>query len=502
MIIFNYTIRVLVRLLQKARPDSCVETLYLKGLYERLTLPSGNVEHKYYVGNTVVIDSTDAKQSKTLYTHKDHLGSTVTVTDANGSVVQHINYDAWGKQNRFYTSSSLVSLLNQQSPVESKGYTGHKEISDLGIIHMNGRIYDPTLGRFLQADPNIQAPLNSQNYNRYSYVLNNPMSYTDPSGYFFKKLYKALGKIDGRYHSHKYVFSKNQGLANMVQVGLNYIPFFGHLASAHFAADRAFYATGSLRAAFTVGAVSYIMNYAGGKPSYEAFLFTAVDSVNPDVGKALRFLYYGVDTNSFTNTTINLANEVKNYYVSEELTRFANKNSMTLMELNALLTLNSFVGNKLAGSRYDSEKNEISGFTSRTDGLFGEYSGVAGVFWDVNDTILGYQGLLDASGYDYITSGNVGRSIGGCHSLGTLTCNNLVARGYAPSAQLNSLPFGNIAVSKNATITNLGQWDIINGGWLGRLFNPISNSTPCSNGGAPGAFCHGWDANYRKIPNQ
>ena len=63
---FNYTIRVLVRLLQKARPDPCVETLYLKGLYERLTLPSGNVEHKYYVGNTVVIDSTDAKQSKTL----------------------------------------------------------------------------------------------------------------------------------------------------------------------------------------------------------------------------------------------------------------------------------------------------------------------------------------------------------------------------------------------------------------------------------------------------
>ena len=66
VIIFNYTIRVLVRLLQKARPDPCVETLYLKGLYERLTLPSGNVEHKYYVGNTVVIDSTDAKQSKTL----------------------------------------------------------------------------------------------------------------------------------------------------------------------------------------------------------------------------------------------------------------------------------------------------------------------------------------------------------------------------------------------------------------------------------------------------
>lgn len=60
---------------------------------------------------------------------------------------------------------------------------------------MNGRIYDPTLGRFLQADPFIQAPMNSQNYNRYSYVLNNPLSMTDPSGYIFKWLNKKLGKF-------------------------------------------------------------------------------------------------------------------------------------------------------------------------------------------------------------------------------------------------------------------------------------------------------------------
>ena len=48
---------------------------------------------------------------------------------------------------------------------------------------MNGQIYDPTLGRFLQADPFIQFQDNTQSYNRYSYVLSNPMSYTDPSGY-------------------------------------------------------------------------------------------------------------------------------------------------------------------------------------------------------------------------------------------------------------------------------------------------------------------------------
>ena len=51
----------------------------------------------------------------------------------------------------------------------------------------------------MQADPNIQAPLNMQNYNRYSYVLNNPMSMTDPSGYFFKKLFKGIKKFVKKY---------------------------------------------------------------------------------------------------------------------------------------------------------------------------------------------------------------------------------------------------------------------------------------------------------------
>jgi RHS repeat-associated protein len=61
----------------------------------------------------------------------------------------------------------------------------HENVEHADIIHMKDRIYDPSLGRFLQADPHIQAPNNSQNYNRYSYVLNNPVSYTDPSGFFF-----------------------------------------------------------------------------------------------------------------------------------------------------------------------------------------------------------------------------------------------------------------------------------------------------------------------------
>jgi RHS repeat-associated protein len=79
--------------------------------------------------------------------------------------------------------------------ITTRGFTGHEHIDHADIIHMNGRIYDPSLGRMLQADPFIQAPKNSQSYNRYSYVLNNPLSYIDPSGYFFSKLWKGIKKF-------------------------------------------------------------------------------------------------------------------------------------------------------------------------------------------------------------------------------------------------------------------------------------------------------------------
>jgi RHS repeat-associated protein len=74
-----------------------------------------------------------------------------------------------------------------------RGFTSHEHLDELNLIHMNGRVYDPVLGRFMTADPFIQAPGNLQSYNRYSYVFNNPLAYTDPSGYF--SLSKALKKL-------------------------------------------------------------------------------------------------------------------------------------------------------------------------------------------------------------------------------------------------------------------------------------------------------------------
>ncbi|MEZ5897861.1 MAG: RHS repeat-associated core domain-containing protein [Hyphomicrobiaceae bacterium] len=75
-----------------------------------------------------------------------------------------------------------------------RGYTGHTMLDNLGLVHMNGRVYDPAIGRFLSADPYVQFPLDTQSWNRYSYVVNNPLSFTDPSGYFLSGLKKFVKK--------------------------------------------------------------------------------------------------------------------------------------------------------------------------------------------------------------------------------------------------------------------------------------------------------------------
>ncbi|WP_338146952.1 RHS repeat-associated core domain-containing protein [Microbulbifer elongatus] len=88
------------------------------------------------------------------------------------------------------------------SSLTTRGYTGHEMLDQVGLIHMNGRIYDARLGRFLQADPILQFPDNAQSYNRYSYVLNNPLTYTDPSGHIIPAIVgivMAVAKVKVAY---------------------------------------------------------------------------------------------------------------------------------------------------------------------------------------------------------------------------------------------------------------------------------------------------------------
>ncbi|MFN9185421.1 MAG: RHS repeat domain-containing protein, partial [Betaproteobacteria bacterium] len=89
-------------------------------------------------------------------------------------------FDAWGKRMQPNGTADPDGQLNPAST--DRGFTGHEHLDELGFVHMNGRIDDPLLGRFLSPDPHIQDEGLLQNYNRYSYVLNNPLRYTDPSG--------------------------------------------------------------------------------------------------------------------------------------------------------------------------------------------------------------------------------------------------------------------------------------------------------------------------------
>ncbi|WP_316672700.1 RHS repeat-associated core domain-containing protein [uncultured Tolumonas sp.] len=164
-----------------AQGQTTLETFYLDKLYEKIVRSGADgalTEHKYYVGPLVLTRRSNGTEDR-FYQHTDALGSVLMLSDQKGQVAQAFAYSAFGKARQLTVDSRLSALL---LPTR-RGYTGHETVEDLDVIHMNGRIFDPTLGRFLQADPYIPDPYDGQSYNRYSYVRNNPLNATDPTGF-------------------------------------------------------------------------------------------------------------------------------------------------------------------------------------------------------------------------------------------------------------------------------------------------------------------------------
>ncbi len=120
-----------------------------------------------------------AAASGTHYFHKDHLGSSTVMTDATGAAVETTDYMPFGSQrDPTGTDVSNYKFTDQEFDAES------------GLYNYNARLYDPIIGRFISADPFVQAPFDPQTLNRYSYCRNNPLIYIDPSGYgFFSDLW-------------------------------------------------------------------------------------------------------------------------------------------------------------------------------------------------------------------------------------------------------------------------------------------------------------------------
>jgi RHS repeat-associated protein len=173
-------------------------TLYISafGVLAELANPgaSGQKWTEYLsVGNAKVGMRSLQTASETLttrYFHTDHLGSISVITDANGLVVERLSFDAWGKRRHPDGTDDTTGSITSQS---TRGFTGEEELSVAGLVHLNGRVYDPLLARMTSADPTVTDPMNPQGWNRYSYVGNDPLAFTDPNGFswlssFFKSV--------------------------------------------------------------------------------------------------------------------------------------------------------------------------------------------------------------------------------------------------------------------------------------------------------------------------
>ena len=117
-----------------------------------------NYEEKYYIGD--FCHSSPGKTRLPIYPDMctgDHLGSVDVITDHTGGVVQRMSFDAWGKRREVnWTEWTMSTIVAFDTTETTRGFTNHEQLDPVGLIHMNGRVYDAEIGRFLSADPNVQ----------------------------------------------------------------------------------------------------------------------------------------------------------------------------------------------------------------------------------------------------------------------------------------------------------------------------------------------------------
>jgi len=159
-------------------------TRYYFGNYEEEITSSGNVRKIHYIGGgdglAAIMISNNGKDSL-LYAYSDLLGSLTVLTNDSGRVLERYAYDPWGKRRN---PSNWTQTDTRNKWLVNRGFTGHEHIDAFQIINMNGRVYDPLTAQFFSPDPCVSSPGDWLSYNRYSYCLNNPFKYTDPSGNF------------------------------------------------------------------------------------------------------------------------------------------------------------------------------------------------------------------------------------------------------------------------------------------------------------------------------
>lgn len=275
-------------------------TWYLNGedgqglSYEKEVRANGTTEERHFVSAGGVVFALVALRtgslnglpaSSTSYFHHDQLGSVAVTTNEAGVVVERLAYDPWGKRRFINTAPGSSDNMDAiVGLVTDRGYTMHEHLDEVGVIHMNGRIYDPLVGRFMSADPFIQGPENLQSYNRYIYALNNPFLFTDPSGHLnlgsllkpvintirgmLKDPVRTAAAIAVAYYTGQYIGSGIEGAswastASSVRVAGQVVNTFTTAGSAVIGAGASFAASyvasgGNLRASLRDGLVGGI----------------------------------------------------------------------------------------------------------------------------------------------------------------------------------------------------------------------------------------------------
>ncbi|WP_276576603.1 RHS repeat-associated core domain-containing protein, partial [Bradyrhizobium sp. 21] len=201
-------------------------TLYIGafGVLAEVANP-GQVSQKWTdylsVGNAKVgmrVLQTASETLTTRYFHTDHLGSISVITDENALVVERLSYDAWGKRRNPNGTDDTTGSITSQT---TRGFTGEEELSVGSLVHLNGRVYDALLARFTSADTMIESPYSTQGWNRYSYVGNDPLTFTDPSGHcFLGCFWQHIGSgISSAVHAVTHFFATNAIARAILQIG-------------------------------------------------------------------------------------------------------------------------------------------------------------------------------------------------------------------------------------------------------------------------------------------
>jgi RHS repeat-associated protein len=161
-------------------------TIYVGGLLEKVvTNTSTDYHHMIRAGSAlIVVSRTTGSTDNTYYVTQDSLGSSSVTTNNAGTVTVKQSFAAYGgRRGSNWTGTPTAGDSTAIATSTRRGYTAHTELDNLGLVHMNGRVYDPAIGRFLSADPFVPHVSSSQSFNRYSYVQNRPTTRIDPTGY-------------------------------------------------------------------------------------------------------------------------------------------------------------------------------------------------------------------------------------------------------------------------------------------------------------------------------